>query len=184
MLFVYLSLVLLDATYQFSSVTQSCPTLCNPTIAARQGSCPSPTNRVYSDSCTLSWWCHPTISSSVVPFSFHPQFFPASGSIPMSPFFASCGQSTGVSAWHQSFQWIVRLISFRMDQLDLLAVQETLKCLLQHHSSKASILLCSAFFIVQLSHPYTTTGKAIALTRRTFVGKVTSLFLICCIGWS
>ena len=67
------------------------------------------------------------------------------------------------------------LISFRMDWLDLLAVQGTLKSLLQHHSSKAAILLCSAFFIVQLSHPYMTTGKTIALTRRTFVGKVMSL---------
>ena len=68
------------------------------------------------------------------------------------------------------------LISFRMDWFDLLAVQGTLKSLLQHHSSKASILLCSAFFIVQLSHPYTTTGKTIVLTRQTFVGKVMSLF--------
>ena len=67
------------------------------------------------------------------------------------------------------------LISFRMDWLDLLAVQGTLKSLLQHHSLKASILQCSAFFIVQLSHPYMTTGKTIALTRRTFVGKVMSL---------
>ena len=67
------------------------------------------------------------------------------------------------------------LMSFRMDWLDLLAVQGTLKSLLQHHSSKASILQCSAFFIVQLSHPYMTTGKTIALTRRTFVGKVMSL---------
>ena len=67
------------------------------------------------------------------------------------------------------------LISFRMDWLDLLAVQGTLKSLLQHYSSKASILRCSAFFIVQLSHPYTTTGKTIALTRQTFVGKVMSL---------
>ena len=67
------------------------------------------------------------------------------------------------------------LISFRMDWLDLLAVQGTLKSLIQHHSSKASILQCSAFFIVQLSHPYMTTGKTIALTRRTFVGKVMSL---------
>jgi len=69
------------------------------------------------------------------------------------------------------------LISFRMDWLDLLAVQGTLKSLLQHHSSKASILLCSAFFRVQLSHPYMTTGKTIALTRQTFVGKVMSLLL-------
>ena len=70
-----------------------------------------------------------------------------------------------------------RLVSFRMDWLDLLAVQGTLKSLLQHHSSKASILRRSAFFTVQLSHPYMTTGKIIALTRRTFVGKVMSLFL-------
>ena len=69
------------------------------------------------------------------------------------------------------------LISFRMDWLDLLEVQGTLKSLLQHHSSKASILRCSAFFTVQLSHPYMTTGKTIALSRRTFVGKVTSLLL-------
>ena len=69
------------------------------------------------------------------------------------------------------------LISFRMDWLDILAVQGTLKSLLQHHSSKSSILRCSAFFTVQLSHPYVTTGKTIALTRRTFVGKVMSLLL-------
>ena len=77
-----------------------------------------------------------------------------------------------------------RLISFRMDWLDLLAVQGTLKSLLQHYSSKASILWCSAFFIVQLSHAYMTTGKTIVLTRWTFVGKVMSLFLVCCLGWS
>ena len=76
------------------------------------------------------------------------------------------------------------LISFRMDWLDLLAVQRTHKSLLQHHSSKASILRHSAFFTVQLSHPYMTTGKTIALTRRTFVGKVISLFWICYLGWS
>ena len=76
------------------------------------------------------------------------------------------------------------LISFRIDWFDLLAAQETLKSLLQHHSSKASILWHSAFFIVPLSHPYMTTGKTIALTRRTFVGKVMSLLLIHCLGWS
>ena len=75
------------------------------------------------------------------------------------------------------------LISFRMDWLDLLAVQGTLKSLLQHHSSKASILRRSAYLIVQLSYPYMTAGKIIALTRRTFVGKVIC-FLICCLGWS
>ena len=75
------------------------------------------------------------------------------------------------------------LISFRINWLDLLAVQGTLKSLLQHHSSKASILQHSDFFIVQLSHPYMTTGKTIAFTRWTFVGKVMSLFLTCCLGW-
>ena len=74
------------------------------------------------------------------------------------------------------------LISFRMDWLDLLTVQGTLKGLFQHHSSKASILWPSAFFIVQLSHPHMTTGKTIALIRQTFVGKVMSLLLICCLG--
>ena len=94
----------------------------------------------------------------------------------MSQLFASGGQSIGVSAV-ASFppNEIPGLISFRMDWLDLLAVQGTLKSLLQHHSSKASILRHSPFFIVQLSHPYMTTGKTIALTRRTFVGKVMSL---------
>ena len=76
------------------------------------------------------------------------------------------------------------LISFRLDWLDLLAVQGTHKSLLQHYSSKASILWYSAFFIVQLSQPYMTTGKTIALTRWTFVGKVYLCFLICCLGWS
>ena len=76
------------------------------------------------------------------------------------------------------------LISFRMDWLDFLAVQGTLKSLFQCHSSKAAILQRSAFFIVQLSYPYMTTGKTIALTRWTFVGKVMLSFLICCLGWS
>ena len=76
------------------------------------------------------------------------------------------------------------LISFRMHWVDLLAVQGTLKSLLQHQSSKASILQRSAIFIVQLSHPYMTTGKISALTRWTFVGKLMSLLLICCLGWS
>ena len=76
------------------------------------------------------------------------------------------------------------LISFRIDWLDLFAVQGTLKSLLQHHSSKAPVLQCSAFFIVQLSHPYMTTGKTIALTRQIFVGKLMFCFSICCLGWS
>ena len=76
------------------------------------------------------------------------------------------------------------LISFRMDWLDVLVVQGTLKSLLQQHSSKVSILQCSSFLIVHLSHPYMTTGKTIALTRWTFVGKAMSLLLICCLSWS
>ena len=91
----------------------------------------------------------------------------------MSRFFASGGQSIGVSI--SLSNEYSGLISSRIDWLDLLAVQWILKSLLQHHSSKASILQCSAFIIVQLSHPYITTGKTIALTRRTFVGKVMSL---------
>ena len=126
--------------------------------------CPLPIPRVYSNSCPLSRWCHLTISSSVVPFScLHS--FPASGSFPMSQFFTSGGQSVGVPLQHQSIQRI-----FRTD-LDLLAVQGTLKSLLQYHSSKVSVLQHSAFFIVQLSHPFMTTGKTIALTSQTFVGK-------------
>ena len=134
--------------------------------------CPSPTPRVHSNSHPSSRWCHPAISSSVVPFSSCPQSFPASRSFPTSQIFASGGKSIGVLASSEHSG----LISFRMDWLDLLAVQGTLKSLFQHHSSKASILLCSAFFIVQLSYPYMTTGKTIALTRWTFVGKVVSAF--------
>ena len=115
--------------------------------------CPSPTPRVYSNSCPLSQWCHPTISSSVVPFSSCLQSFPASGSLQMSqlcirwPKAWSCSFSINPSNDYSG------LISFRIDWFDLLAVQGTLKNLLQHHSLKASILWCSAFFIVQLSHP-------------------------------
>ena len=94
----------------------------------------------------------------------------------MSQFFTLGGQSIGVSASTSVLPMNTQgLISFRMDWLDILAVQGTLKSLLQNHSSKASILQHSAFFIVQLSHPYMTTGKTIALTRRAFVGKVMSL---------
>ena len=77
-----------------------------------------------------------------------------------------------------------RLISFSLDWLDLLAIQGTAKSLVQHHSSEASILRCSAFFIVQLPHPYMTAGKTLALIRRTFVDKVCLCFLMCCLGWS
>ena len=140
--------------------------------------CPTPTPGVYSNSCPLSWWCYPTISSSVIPFSSRLQLFPASGSFPMSQFFVSGGQSIGVSASTS----VLRMNTQDWSPLGWkgwisLQVQGTLKSLLQHHSSKASILWCSAFFIVQLSHPYMTTGKTIALTRRIFVDKVMSLLL-------
>ena len=137
--------------------------------------CPSPTPGVHSDSHPSSQWCHPAISSSVIPFSFL-QSFPASGFFPMSEFFSSGGQSVGSFSFSLSpSKEYSGLISFRRDWLDLLAVQEPLKSLLQHHSSKASILWFSAFFIVQLSHPYMTIGKTIALTRWAFVGILMSL---------
>ena len=111
--------------------------------------CPSPTPRVCSNSIPLSQWCHPTISSSVVPFSSSLQSFPASGSFPISQFFASGGQKY----WSFSFSISLSneysgLISFRTDCYDLLAVQGTFENLLQHHSWKASILQCSVFFMV------------------------------------
>ena len=136
--------------------------------------CPSATPRVHPNPCPLSWWCHPTISSSVIPFS-RPQSFPASGSFQMSQLFTSGGQSIGVSVTASVLPVNTEDWSFRLDWLDLLAVQGTLKSLLQHHTSKPSILRCSVFFIVQLSHPYMATGKTIALTRQTFVDKVMSL---------
>ena len=113
------------------------------------------------------------MSSSVVPFSSCPQSFPASGSFPMSQLFVSGGQSIGVSASTSVLPKNTQ--DFRMDWLDLLAVQGTLKSLLQQQNSKASILQYSAFFIVQLSHPYMTTRKTTALNRWTFVGKLMSL---------
>ena len=133
---------------------------------------PSPIPGAWSNSCPLSWWCHPTISSSVVPFFFCLQSFPTSGSFQMSQFFSSGGQSIGVSA-SASVLPMNTQDWFPLGCTGWISLQsEGLKSLLQHHSSKASILRCSAFFTVQLSHPYMTTGKTIALTRWTFVGKV------------
>ena len=130
--------------------------------------CSSPTPGAYSNSFPLSQCCHPSISSSVIPLSSHLQSFPALGSFPR----VSSSYHRWPKYWTFSFSISPSneysgLISFRMDWLDLLAVQGTLKSLLQHHSSKASILQHSAFFTVQLSHPYMTTGKTIALTRQT-----------------
>ena len=137
--------------------------------------CPSLTPGACSNSGPSSQWCHPTISSSVISFSSCLQFFPASGSFPRSPFFASGVQSITFSFSICPFVEYSGLTSFRIDYFDLLAVQRTLKSLFQHHSSKASILWCSALFIVQLSHPYMTTGETIALIRWNFVGKIMSL---------
>ena len=120
--------------------------------------CPSPSPRVCWNSCPLRQWCHPTILSSVIPFSSCLQSFPASGSFLMS----RALRFRWPKYWSFSFtpsNEYSGLISFRMDWFDLLAVQGILKSLLQHHSSKASVPQCSPYSMVQLSHPYMTTGK-------------------------
>ena len=131
--------------------------------------CPSPTPGVYPNSCPSNRWCHPAISSSAIPFSSCPQSLPA---------WVFSNESTLRMRWPKYWSFSFNIIpsnehagqiSFRVDWLDLLAVQGTLKSLLQHHSSKASILRHSAFVTVQLSHPYMTTGK--------IIGKVMSLLL-------
>ena len=134
--------------------------------------CPSPTPGAYSNSCPLSRWWHPTVLSSVVPFLLQPSIFPSIR--------VFSNESVLHIRWpkYWSFSFSISpsneysgLISFRMDWFDLLAVQGTLKSLLQHHSSKASILWHSASFIVQLSHPCMTTGKTIALTDGPLLAK-------------
>ena len=137
--------------------------------------CPSPTPGACSTSHPSSLWCHPTISSSVIPFSSCLQSFPASGSFPMGQLFPWGGQSLGASA--SALVLPVNIQDWSpLGWTGWISLQSKgLSSLLQHHSSKTSILQCSAFFIVQLWHPYMTTGKTIALTRWTFVGKVMSL---------
>ena len=140
--------------------------------------CPSPTPRTYSNSCPSCWWWHPTISSSVIPFSSCLQSFPVSGSFPMSQFFESGGQSIGVSASASVLPVNIQdWFPLRLTGWISLLSKGLSRVFFQYHSSKASILWHSAFFIIQLSHPYMTTGKTIALTRQTFVGKVMSLLL-------
>ena len=147
--------------------------------------CPSPPPGVHSNSCALSLWCHPTISSSLVPFSSCPQSFPASGSFQMSQFFASGGQSIGVSAltlvlpmniqdWFP-LGWTgwISLLSKGFSRVFSNATVQKHQC------------FGTQFFIVQLSHPYMTTGKTIALKKdRPLLAKWCVYFLICCLGCS
>ena len=130
--------------------------------------CPSPSPRVCTNSYPLSWWCHPTISSSCL------QAFLASGSFPMSQFFSSGGQSIGASASASVLPMNIQgWFLFGLTGF-CFAFQGTLKSFLQHHSLKASVLQCSVFFPVHLSHQYMITGKTVALTIWIFAGKVMS----------
>ena len=161
---------------QFNSVTLSCPTLQPHGVQDTRLPCPSPTSGACSNSCPSSWWCHPTISSSVIPFSSYPQSFPASGAFQMSQFFTSGGQSIGASASASVLPMYIQdwfpleltgWISLQSRGLSRVFSTTTVQ---KHHSFHAQL-----FFIFQFSHPYMTTGKIIALTSRTFVGKVMSL---------
>ena len=164
--------------FQIRSVTQSCPTLCNPMNRSMPGLLSLINSRI---SLRL------TYIESVMPSSHLILCCPLLLLLPIPPSIrVFSNESTLHMRWPKywsfsfsiiPFKEIPGLISFRMDWLDLLAVQGTLQSLLQQHSSKASILWCSAFFTVQLSHPYMTTGKTIALTRQNFVGKGMSLLL-------
>ena len=161
---------------QFSSVTRSCLTLCNPMDCSMPG---FPVHHQLLESAhTHVHWVGDAIQPS------HPLSSPSPSALDLSQhqdlfeWVSSSHQVAKVlesQLQHQSSNEHPGLISFRMDWLDLLAVQRTFKSLLQHHGSKASILQCSALFIVQFSHPYMTTGKTVALTRQTFVGKLMSL---------
>ena len=152
----------------------SYPTLCDPTEKHARLLCPPLFPEVCSNSCPLSWWYYLTISHSAT-ISFCLLTFPASRSFPMSQLFPSCGQSIGVSFSNGLSNEYSGLTSFRIDLFDLLAVQRTLKSLIQHHNLKASLLWHTVFFMNQLSHSYMTTGITIALTVQTFVSKVMSL---------
>ena len=140
---------------------------------------------VRSNSCPLSRWCCLTISSSATLFSFCLQSFAASGSFPVSQLFPSGGQSMGVSASAMVLRMKVQgWFPLRLTGLISFTVQGILKSLIQCPNSKVPILRCSAFFMVQLSHPYMTIGKSIVLTIWTIVGKMMSLLLTCCLASS
>ena len=174
------------SSVQFNSVTQSCLTLCYPMTAARWASLSITNSR--------SWLKLMSIEA-VMPSSHlilcHPLLLPPSIFLSMRVFTNESVLHIRRPKGYWSFSFNISpsneylgLISFRIDWFDLLAVQRTLKSLLQRHSSKASIIQCSALFIVQLSHPYMTTGKTIVLTRQTFVSKVISLLFNMLSGWS
>ena len=158
-----------DSSVQYISVAQSCPTLCIPIDCSTPGLAVHHQPPEFTQ--THVHW--PQLSHSLSSTILQPSIFHSNR--------VSSNESVHLTRWpkYWSFSFSISpsneysgLISFRMDWYDLLAVQGTLRSLLQHHSSKASTLRCSAFFTVQLSHPYMTTGKTIALTRWTFVGKV------------
>ena len=149
--------------------------LCTPMNCTTPGFCLPLCPGICWNLCSLNWWCYLTISSSATTFFFCLQSFPASGSGKAS---APSNESALHIRWPKYWSFSFNnspsneysgLISFRIDWFDLLAVQAILKNLLQHHSSEASVLQCSAFFMVQLSHPYMTIRKTIALTRQTYV---------------
>ena len=165
-----------DQPVQFSSVTQSCLTLCNPMNLSTPGL------PVHHQLLEFTQTHVHRVDDAIQPS--HPLSSPSPPAPNPSQYQGlfqqvnashEVGKVLEFQLQHQSFNEHPGLISFRMDWLDLLAVQGTLKSPLQHHSSKASILRPSAFFTVQLSHPYMTTGKTIALSRWTFIGKVMSL---------
>ena len=144
--------------------------------------CPLPTPGAYSNLCPLSWWCHPTISSSVIPFSSSVipfssrlQSFSAAGSFPMSQFFSSNGQSIEVSASASVLPMNIQ-DWFPLGLTGWISLPSEGLSIVFSYTTKASILWPSAFFVVQLSHPYMTTGKTTALTRRTFVWSTVSAF--------
>ena len=139
---------------------------------------PSTNPRVYSNSCPLRQWSHPTISYSDIPFSTPLQSSQESGAVLYIRWLTYWSFNFNTSP-SSEYSW---LMSFRMDLCDLLAVQRIVKSLLQPHSSNISILWHSAVFTVQLSHPHVTTGETIACSRWTFIGKVCLCFLICCLG--
>jgi len=172
-------------SFQFSSVAQLCPTLCDPM------------------DCSMPGFLSSTNSQSLFKLMCTEFVMPSSHLILCCPLLLLPSSLPSIRVFSNESALCIRLpkywrfnfsispsneylglISFRIDWFDLLAVQGTLKSLLQHHSSKASILWQSAFFMVQLSHLYMTNGKTIGLTRWTFVGKVMSCFLICSLGWS